>query len=57
MIEHCKLPPFETVLKENILALDVGPVLRRFLTRAEYFCDGRYGLTLVNELRRGQVPE
>jgi hypothetical protein len=34
---------------------DVGPVLRRFLTRAEGFFDDLIPLTLTDELARGQV--
>ena len=37
--------------------VDVGPVLRRFLTRADDVFDDLLFLTLVEELIRGQVPE
>ena len=36
---------------------DVGPILRRFLTRAPDFFDGLEGLTLFKKLVRRQVPE
>ena len=50
--------PFaETVCRSYVLGIDVGPVLRRFLTRADDFFDGRLSLTLCDELVRGQVPE
>jgi len=39
------------------LASDLSPVLRRFLTRADDFFDGRLSLTLCDELVRCQVPE
>jgi hypothetical protein len=38
-------------------SIDVGPVTRQFLTRADDFIDGVEGLTLCNKLARGQVPE
>lgn len=36
---------------------DVGPVVRRFLTRADDFFGDLLSLTLVEKLIRGQVPE
>jgi hypothetical protein len=41
----------------RIYALDVGPVLRRFLTTADDFFDDLLSLTSVEKLIRGQVPE
>jgi hypothetical protein len=41
----------------EVLASDVGPVLRRFLTRAGDFFGDLLFLTLVEKLIRGQVPE
>jgi len=39
------------------MAVDVGPILRQRSTRAGDFYGDRVGLTLNNELDRGQVPE
>ena len=50
-------PQSETVHKENILADDVGPVLRRFFTRADDFFVDLFSLTLSNPLLRRQVAE
>ena len=36
---------------------DVGPVLRRFLTRADDVFGDLFNLTLCDKLIRGQVPE
>lgn len=54
---QCKLPPTVDSHQENFLAHDVGPVLRRSLTRADDFFDDRLALTLCDKLIRGQVPE
>lgn len=53
----CKLPRQGDTANGELRASDVGPVLRRFLTRAESFFDGRLSLTLCDELIRGQVPK
>lgn len=39
------------------MSVDVGPILRQCLTRAESFFDTLAFLTLCEKLVRGQVPE
>ncbi len=47
----------ETLRKENFWRLNVAPVLRQLLTRADDFFGGPFVLTLGDELTRSQVPE
>lgn len=42
---------------ERAGATDVGPILRRFLTRTDSFFGHVDGLTLCDKLIRGQVPK
>ena len=46
-----------TPQKGDNTSRDVGPVTRQSLTRADDFFGNRFGLTLFEKLRRGQVPE
>ncbi len=55
--ENCKLPCQRDTVREEFLTSDVGPVLRRFLTRADDFFDDPFFLTLADELARRQVVE
>ena len=57
MLSCRKLPLDRDSHKENILALDVDPVPRQLLTRAESFFGGLFFLTLSDKLTRGQVPK
>ena len=50
-------PEAESELIEAAVYYDVGPVLRRSLTRADDFFDDLLSLTLYEKLIRGQVPE
>ena len=52
-----KLPRQGDTAKGELRASDVGPVTRQSLTRADDFFDVLFGLTLVEKLIRGQVPE
>ncbi len=52
-----KLPRQGDTAKGELRPSDVGPILRRFLTRADDCFDDRLALTLCDELVRGQVPE
>ncbi len=50
--------PFSGTVSIRVKAtLDVGPVLRRFLTRADDFFDDPFFLTLADELVRREVAE
>ena len=51
-----KLPRQGDSGKGELLACDVGPVLRRFLTRTDSFFVHFDYLTLFGKLVRGQVP-
>lgn len=52
-----KLPANRNRQKENVLAHDVGPVLRQLFTGAQGFFEILFFLTLDDTLPRGQVPE
>jgi hypothetical protein len=52
-----KLPRQGDSGKGELLTVDVGPILRQSLTRAEGFFDNLLSLTLCEKLIRGQVPE
>jgi hypothetical protein len=52
-----KLPRQGDTSKGELLASDVSPVTRQFLTRADDLFGGPDSLTLCDELIRGQVPE
>jgi hypothetical protein len=52
-----KLPRQGDSSKGELLAVDVGPVLRQLLTRAEDLFGGLFNLTLCDKLIRGQVPK
>lgn len=57
MISFRKLPRQGDSFIEELLAVDVGPVLRQLLTRTEDLFGGLFNLTLYDKLVRGQVPE
>jgi hypothetical protein len=50
-------PPLTECERPEYRLRDVGPVPRRFLTRADGFFDGLAHLTLSNKLIRRQVAE
>jgi hypothetical protein len=52
-----KLPRQGDSVKGELPAVDVGPVTRQSLTRAEGFFDNLLSLTLCEKLIWGQVPE
>ena len=52
-----KLPRQGDSFNGELLASDVGPVLRQLLPRIDDFFDGLSHLTLSNKLIRRQVPE
>ena len=53
----CKLPRQRDTSKGELLASDVGPILRQLFTRADDLFGVLFFLTLGDELARGQVPE
>jgi hypothetical protein len=50
------LPEKVDGLQRDKSAIDVGPVPRQFLTRADDFFGDRFNLTFHKKLIRGQVP-
>ncbi|MBM4134828.1 MAG: hypothetical protein FJ245_13795 [Nitrospira sp.] len=54
---HVLTPPEQSEDGQAQMEIDVGPVLRQFLTRAEDLFGGLFNLTLRDKLVRGQVPE
>jgi hypothetical protein len=52
-----KLPRQGDTSKGELSTVDVGPVTRQSLTRADDFFGNLFGLTLCEKLIRGQVPE
>jgi hypothetical protein len=52
-----KLPRQGDSFNGELLASDVGPITRQFLTRADDFLGDLFSLTLCDKLIRGQVPE
>ena len=56
-VNPVSFPVKETVAKENPGTIDLGPIPRQPLTRAESFFDDLLSLTLSNKLIRCQVTQ
>ena len=51
------IPSRDTLSQSKLDPVDVGPLLRQFLTRADDFFGDLFRLTLCDKLIRRQVPE